>query len=60
VRGSIEGPAGLLQAIGCVTAKIGPHLDALEAGYRDHRDCYRAMATSLGFEEHLSWAEAMP
>lgn len=31
-----------------------------EAGYRDHRDSYRAMATSLGFEGHLSWAEAMP
>jgi hypothetical protein len=27
----IEGPAGLLQAVECVTARIGPHLDALEA-----------------------------
>jgi hypothetical protein len=29
-------------------------------GYRDHRDSYRATATSLGFEGHMSWAEAMP
>jgi class 3 adenylate cyclase len=31
-----------------------------EAAYRDHRDRYRAMATSLGFEGHIKWAEAMP
>jgi adenylate cyclase len=31
-----------------------------EAGYRDYRDRYRAMATSLGFEGHMQWAEAMP
>jgi adenylate cyclase len=31
-----------------------------EAAYRDTRDCYRAMATSLGFEGHMKWAEAMP
>jgi adenylate cyclase len=30
------------------------------ATYRDHRDRYRAMATSLGFEGHMKWAEAMP
>ena len=28
--------------------------------YRDYRDRYRAMATSLGFEGHIQWAEAMP
>ena len=28
--------------------------------YRDYRDRYRAMATSLGFEGHMQWAEAMP
>jgi len=28
--------------------------------YRDFRDRYRAMATSLGFEGHMKWAEAMP
>ena len=28
--------------------------------YRDYRDRYRAMATSLGFEGHMAWAEAMP
>ncbi len=31
-----------------------------ETGYRDHRDRYRTMATSLGFEGHMNWAEAMP
>jgi DNA-binding SARP family transcriptional activator len=31
-----------------------------DAAYRDYRDRYRAMATSLGFEGHLKWAEAMP
>ena len=31
-----------------------------ETAYRDYRDRYRAMATSLGFEGHLKWAEAMP
>jgi hypothetical protein len=30
------------------------------AAYRDYRDRYRAMATSLGFEGHMKWAEAMP
>jgi hypothetical protein len=28
--------------------------------YRDYRDRYRAMATELGFEGHITWAEAMP
>ena len=31
-----------------------------KAGYRDYRDRYRAMATTLGFEGHMAWAEAMP
>ena len=31
-----------------------------DAGYRDHRDSYCAMATSLDFEGHIAWAEAMP
>jgi hypothetical protein len=31
-----------------------------ETAYRDFRDRYRAMATSLGFEGHMAWAEAMP
>ena len=30
-----------------------------DAAYRDYRDRYRAMATSLGFEGHMKWAEAM-
>ena len=31
-----------------------------DTAYRDYRDRYRAMATSLGFEGHMAWAEAMP
>jgi hypothetical protein len=31
-----------------------------EVAYRDYRDRYRAMATELGFEGHVAWAEAMP
>jgi class 3 adenylate cyclase len=30
-----------------------------ETTYRDYQDRYRAMATSLGFEGHIAWAEAM-
>jgi adenylate cyclase len=30
-----------------------------DASYRDYRGRYRAMATSLGFEGHMEWAEAM-
>ena len=30
-----------------------------DTAYRDYRDRYRAMATSLGFEEHMAIAEAM-
>jgi class 3 adenylate cyclase len=36
------------------------HARGEEAAYRDHRDRYRAMATSLGFEGHMEWATAMP
>ncbi len=31
-----------------------------DATYRDYRDRYRAMASSLGFEGHMQWAEEMP
>ena len=31
-----------------------------EDAYCDYRDRYRAMATELGFEGHMRWAEAMP
>jgi hypothetical protein len=34
------------------------HGDA--AAYADFWDRYRDMATSLGFEGHMKWAEAMP
>jgi hypothetical protein len=30
-----------------------------DAAHRDYRDRYRAMATSVGFEGHVAWAEAM-
>jgi hypothetical protein len=30
-----------------------------EAAYRDHRDRYRDMARTLGFEGHIAWAEEM-
>ena len=30
-----------------------------EAGYRDYRERYRAMAKSLGFEGHMQWAEEL-
>jgi hypothetical protein len=31
-----------------------------DTGYRDYRDRYRDMATTLGYEGHIAWAEAMP
>jgi class 3 adenylate cyclase len=31
-----------------------------EQSFREHRDNYRAMANSLGFEGHIKWADAMP
>ena len=31
-----------------------------DTAHRDYRDRYRAMATELGFEGHIAWAEAMP
>jgi hypothetical protein len=34
------------------------HRDA--AAYAEFRDRYRAMATTLGFDGHMKWAEAMP
>ena len=36
------------------------HARGEQAAYCDHRDRYRAMATSLGFEGHMQWAAAMP
>jgi hypothetical protein len=36
------------------------HTKGDDTAYRDYRDRYRAMATSLGFEGHMKWAEAMP
>ena len=31
-----------------------------DVAYRNLVSRYRAMATSLGFEGHMTWAEAMP
>jgi class 3 adenylate cyclase len=31
-----------------------------DTAYRDYRDRYRDMATSLGYQGHIAWAEAMP
>jgi adenylate cyclase len=36
------------------------HAKSDDTAYREYRDRYRAMATSLGFEGHIAWAEAMP
>ena len=36
------------------------HAKGDDTAYRDYRDRYRAMATSLGFEGHIDWVEAMP
>ncbi len=30
-----------------------------DARYRDYRDRYRAMATSLGFDGHMKWADVL-
>ena len=46
--------------------KQGSRLDAShiakddDTAYPDYRDRYRAVATSLGFEGYIEWAEAMP
>ena len=31
-----------------------------DTAYRVYRDRYRDMAKTLGFEGHITWAEAMP
>jgi class 3 adenylate cyclase len=31
-----------------------------DTDYRDYRDRYRDMASTLGFEGHIAWADAMP
>ena len=46
---------------GCCDSALywrGPR--ATTTAYRDFRDRYRDMATTLGFEGHIDWAEAMP
>jgi hypothetical protein len=36
------------------------HANQDNTSYPHYRDRYRKMATSLGFEGHIAWAEAMP
>ena len=36
-----------------------PRAHGDETTYRDQRDRYRTMASELGFEGHIAWAEAM-
>ena len=36
------------------------HARGDDADYGELRDAYRKMATKLGFEGHMAWAEAMP
>ena len=36
------------------------HAQGDDDAYRNYRDRYRKMATDLGFEGHLKWAEEMP
>jgi hypothetical protein len=31
-----------------------------DTAYRDYRDRYRELATSLGYEGHMKWAEMLP
>ena len=52
------GPEAKSGCCGCARCWRAAHGD--DAAYRDYRDRYRAMATSLGFEGHMKWAEAMP
>jgi len=42
---------------GCAHCLLNPA--ATRAGYREFRQRYRAMATSLSFEGNMQWAEAM-
>ena len=42
------------------TARAAGPRPRRRGGYRDYRDRYRTMATDLGFEGHMQWAEAMP
>jgi hypothetical protein len=49
-----------LQLLGGAMVDFVRQAEGDQAGYRHHRDRYRARATSLGFEGHMKWAETMP
>ena len=66
-KSAIERLAALAGNAGAVDNVIVLRLRALlaralgdEAAYRNYRDRYHAMATALGLEGHMKWAEAMP
>ena len=41
----------------CGCERCYPRANGDDTAYRELRDCYRAMATSLGFEGHMAWAD---
>ena len=45
--------------VGLPVIDPGARRRRLTADYRELRDRYRALATSLGFEGHMKWAEEM-
>jgi hypothetical protein len=58
---SVTAVHALLAEVSDVFLRDGHNLGARRRRhYRDYRDRYRAMATSLGFEGHMQWAEEMP
>ena len=52
--------SSLNETVCCGCAHSLPAPAATTPPTRDYRDRYRAMATGLGFEGHMAWAEAMP
>ena len=60
-RLALAGDAGAVVNVGVLRLRaLLARAQGDDAAYRDYRDRYRAMATSLGFEGHMTWAEAMP
>jgi hypothetical protein len=64
--GDVDGAIELARTILVEQAETGEMIRALlarahgdEFTYREFADRYRKMATDLGFEGHIAWAEAM-
>jgi hypothetical protein len=53
---AVSGVGGLDDALLALVARA--HGD--DTAYLDHRDRYRKMAKTVGFEGHIEWAAAMP